>query len=155
AQNLVTGGINKIFGTNIAPAIPASQIAENVSDTVGLPFYDPETMSNSEKLAYDMNRFGTQAVGIGSMLARRAPQVAAQVVPSQTRTGRVADAFARPYAENASRAHIGDAVGGVGAGIGVNAADNLVPEDAMVFGVPVGGGLKQATNIFAPILGAV
>ncbi|WFU76610.1 hypothetical protein [Bradyrhizobium sp. CB2312] len=58
AQNLVTGGINKLFGTNIAPAIPASKLVEKATSV--LPGIDPATMSPSEKLAYDVDRFGAQ-----------------------------------------------------------------------------------------------
>lgn len=149
AQNLVTGGINKLLGTNIAPAIPASKLLEKATSV--LPGIDPATMSSSEKLAYDVNRFGTQAIGTGAMLAQRAPQVAEAVVPSETFMGRVGDAFARPYVETPTRAHIGDAIGGAGAGVGVNAADNYVPDHAAIGDtVP-----KQMANALAPVAGAI
>jgi len=135
AQNLATSGINKVFGTNIPQATPASKLLEQSVDATGAGdlMIDPATMSTSEKLAYDASRFGTQAVGVGSMLAQRAPQVAQPTIPSSTFGGRVADAFARPYAETPGRAHIGDAIGGIGAGVAVNAADNYIPDH------PVGG----------------
>ncbi|MGZ5940173.1 MAG: hypothetical protein ACXWLD_09150, partial [Rhizomicrobium sp.] len=91
AQNLATSGINKVFGTDIPPATPASKLVEQGVDKLNLPFIDPAEMSNSEKLAYDASRFGTQAIGVGSMLAQRAPQVMAQTTPSPTFPGRVAD----------------------------------------------------------------
>ncbi|MDA9477877.1 hypothetical protein XI03_26030 [Bradyrhizobium sp. CCBAU 65884] len=152
AQNLVTGGINRVFDTNIPYAIPASKLLEKATSV--LPGIDPATMSRSEKLAYDANRFGTQAVGTGAMLAQRAPQVAEAVVPSETFLGRVGDAFARPYVETPTRAHVGDAIGGIGAGVAVNASDNYVPNDASVFGHYVGHGLKDVTNLLAPLAGA-
>ncbi|TWA89587.1 hypothetical protein [Bradyrhizobium stylosanthis] len=151
AQNAIVSGINKVAGTNIPLATPASKLVEKAVDATGIPVIDPATMSRSEKLAYDANRFGTQAVGTGAMLAQRAPQVAEAVVPSETFLGRVGDAFARPYIETPTRAHVGDAIGGLGAGVGVNAADNYVPDNAAVGGtVP-----KQVANALAPVAGAV
>ncbi|MGZ5987579.1 MAG: hypothetical protein ACXWLZ_00885 [Rhizomicrobium sp.] len=149
AQNLATSGINKVFGTDIPPATPASKLVEQGVDKLNLPFIDPAEMSNSEKLAYDASRFGTQAIGVGSMLAQRAPQVMAQTTPSPTFPGRVADTLARPYVETPGRAHVGDAIGGIGAGVGVNAADNI-PDH------PVGGDwIKSTANVAAPLVGAM
>ncbi|OPY95783.1 hypothetical protein A5906_07395 [Bradyrhizobium sacchari] len=154
AQNAATGGINRLFGTNIPYAIPASKLVEKAVDASGIPVIDPATMSRSEKLAYDVNRFGTQAVGTGAMLAQRAPQVAEAVVPSETFMGRVLDRMARPYAEAPARTLVGDAIGGMGAGVAVNASDNYVPNDAIVFGHHVGHGLKNVANVIAPLVGA-
>ncbi|PWE78868.1 hypothetical protein XF30_21095 [Bradyrhizobium sp. SUTN9-2] len=154
AQNLATTGINKLFGTNIPMATPASKLVEQAVDATGLPVIDPATMSRSEKLAYDANRFGTQAVGTGAMLARRAPQVAAATTRSDTVPGRILDHMARPYTEAPARTLVGDTIGGVGAGVAVNASDNYVPADASVFGHYVGHGLKDVTNVLAPLAGA-
>jgi len=153
-QNAATAGLNTVLGPNIGKipyATPASKIVENAVDAVGLPFIDPDTMSKSEKLAYDVNRFGTQAVGTGAMLAQRAPQIRLQTTPSPTFAGRVADTFARPYAEAPGYTAMGDAVGGIGAGIAVNAVDNLVPHEAAVGGTAP----KQVANALAPVVGAV
>jgi hypothetical protein len=76
-QNLATGGINKLLRHEHPQATPASKLVEQGVD-LNLPLIDPGEMSNSEKLFYDANRFGTQAVGTGAMLAQRAPQVALQ-----------------------------------------------------------------------------
>lgn len=149
AQNLVTGGINKVFGTNIAPAIPASKLVEKATSV--LPGIDPATMSRSEKLAYSVNRFGTQAVGTGAMLAQRAPQVAKAATRSDTAVGRVLDHMARPYTEAPARTLVGDTIGGMGAGVAVNAADNLVPEHAVVGDTWP----KAIANALAPVVGAV
>lgn len=151
AQNLLTGGINKVFGTNIPLAVPASKLVERGVDAVGLPFIDPDTMSRSEKLAYDMSRFGAQAVGTGAMLAQRAPQIRVQTTPSPTFGGRVADTFARPYAEAPGFTAMGDALGGMGAGAAVNAVDNLVPDNAAVGGTAP----KQVASALAPVVGGV
>ncbi|MGL3109140.1 hypothetical protein [Bradyrhizobium sp. BR 1432] len=154
AQNAAVGGINKLFGTNIPMATPASKLVEHAVDATGIPVIDPATMSRSEKLAYDVNRFGTQAVGVGSMLAQRAPSVAAAATRSETVSQRVLDHMARPYTESPARTLVGDTIGGAGAGVAVNASDNYIPDDASVFGHYVGHGLKDVTNVLAPLAGA-
>nr|WP_247821606.1 hypothetical protein [Bradyrhizobium sp. 187] len=149
AQNLVTGGINKLLGTSIAPAIPASKLLEKATSV--LPGIDPATMSTAEKLAYDVNRFGTQAVGTGAMLAARAPSVAAATTRSETPVGRVLDHMARPYTDAPARTLVGDTIGGMGSGVAVNAADNYVPEHAVVGDTWP----KAIANALAPVVGAV
>lgn len=153
AQNLVTGGINKVFGTSIPQATPASKLLGQGIDATGLPMIEPGEMSNSEKLAYDVNRFGTQAIGTGAMLAQRAPQLAAQTTPSTTTGGQMADALARPYVNSPGRALLGDTAGGVGAGVAVNAADKLTGEEG-----PFGEwnpNAKAVAEVIAPIVGSI
>ncbi|SDK12472.1 hypothetical protein SAMN05216338_109018 [Bradyrhizobium sp. Rc2d] len=154
AQNAAVGGINKLLGTNIPMATPASKLVEKAVDATGIPVIDPATMSRSEKLAYDVNRFGTHAIGTGAMLAQRAPSVAAAASRSETVPERVLDHMARPYTEAPARTLVGDTIGGAGAGVAVNASDNYVPDDASVFGRYVGHGLKDAANLIAPLVGA-
>ncbi|MET4332013.1 hypothetical protein ABIB80_007875 [Bradyrhizobium sp. i1.15.2] len=149
AQNLITGGINKLAGTNIPQAIPASKLVEKATSV--LPGIDPATMSSSEKLAYDVSRFGTQAVGAGAMLAARAPSVAAATTRSETPVGRVLDHMARPYTDAPARTLVGDTIGGMGSGVAVNAADNYVPEHAVVGDTWP----KAIANALAPVVGAV
>lgn len=149
AQNAITGGINRLAGTNIAPAIPASKLVEKATSV--LPGVDPATMSRSEKLAYDVNRFGSQAIGTGAMLAARAPSVAAATTRADTAVGRVLDHMARPYAEAPARTLVGDTIGGMGGGVAVNAADNFVPEHAVVGDTWP----KAIANALAPVVGAV
>ncbi len=149
AQNLLVSGINKALGTNIPMATPASKLVEKAVDASGMPLIDPATMSKSEKLFYDVDRFGTQALGTGAMLAQHAPSVAAAATRSDTATGRVLDHMARPYTEAPARTLVGDTIGGMGAGVAVNAADNYVPEHAVVGDtIP-----KQVANILAPLVG--
>lgn len=154
AQNLATSGINKVFDTDIPLATPASKLVEQGVDATGLGdlMIDPATMSQSEKLTYDVNRFGTQGIGMGAMLAQRAPQVMAQTLPSPTLGGRVADTMARPYVETPGRAHLGDAIGGAGAGVGVNAAENLLPKEPATTSGQV---IKSSADVLAPIAGGI
>lgn len=151
AQNAATGGVNKLLGTNIPYAIPASKLVEKGADAVGLPSINTATMSPSEKLFYDVNRFGTQAVGTGAMLAQRAPQVAEAATRSDTAVGRVLDHMARPYIEAPARTLVGDTIGGMGAGVAVNAADNFFPEHAVVGDTWP----KAIANALAPVVGAI
>lgn len=149
AQNLITGGVNKLLGTNIAPAIPASKLLEKATSV--LPGIDPATMSTAEKLAYDVNRFGTQAVGTGAMLAARAPSVAVATTRSDTAVRRVLDHMSRPYTEAPARTLVGDTIGGMGSGVAVNAADDFVPEHAAVGDTWP----KAIANALAPVVGAI
>ncbi|MDA9450760.1 MULTISPECIES: hypothetical protein [unclassified Bradyrhizobium] len=148
AQNLVVGGVNKLFGTNIPMATPASKLVEKATG----PFSIPESeMSPGEKLGYNVNRFGTQALGTGAMLAARAPSVAAATSRADTAVGRVLDHLSRPYTDAPARTLVGDTIGGMGSGVAVNAADDYVPEHAVVGDtIP-----KQVANIVAPLAGAV
>lgn len=151
AQNLVTGGINKVFGTEIPSAMPASQMAEKVT----APFSIPETeMSPKEKLAYNINRFGTQAAGTGAALATRAPALieAAGSKPAGDMMNRTLDTLARPYTVAPAKTAVGDAVSGAGAGVAVNAAQDFLPEQPTT---PMGQALKGIANFVAPIVGGL
>lgn len=149
AQNLVTGGVNKVFGTEIPRAMPASQIA----DTVTAPFAIPQSdMSSKERLAYNVDRFGTQALGTGAMLAQRAPALIAQAAPSETVAGRTLDTLARPYTENAARTVLGDTVSGVGAGVANNMAEEYLPKEPAT---PLGAFLKGMAQFLAPLAGGM
>jgi len=149
AQNLAVTGINKVFGTEIPMATPASQLAEKAT----APFSIPESeMSPNEKLGYNINRFGTQGLGMGSMLMARAPAVAEAVMSSPTATGRLLDTMARPYTAAPARTVTGDAISGMGSGVGVNAAQDYVPQDPTS---TTGKMLKGVADFAAPLLGGV
>ncbi|MDA9488686.1 hypothetical protein [Bradyrhizobium sp. CCBAU 11361] len=148
AQNLVVGGVNKLFGTNIPMATPASKLVEKATG----PFSIPESeMSPGEKLGYNVNRFGTQALGTGAMLAARAPSVAAATTRADTAVGRVFDHLSRPYTEAPARTLFGDTIGGMGSGVAVNAADDYIPEHAVVGDTWP----KAVANALAPVVGAI
>lgn len=157
AQNLVTGGINKVFGTEIPSAMPASQMAEKITE----PFSIPEKeMSPKEKLAYNINRFGTQGLGTGAALATRAPALvkAAGSKPAGNLMNRTLDTLARPYTRASSgnklpyHTAIGDTISGMGAGVAVNAAQDYLPEQPTT---PMGQFFKGAANFVAPIVGGL
>lgn len=145
-QNIITAGINKVAGTKIPMATPASKMVERIAEPFSISEKD---MSRGEKLGYDINRFGTQGLGMGAMLAARAPQVAASVTSSPTAGGRMLDTLARPYKDAPARTVVGDTIGGAGAGVAVNAAD-AIPEH------PAGGDwVKHTANVVAPLAGGI
>ncbi len=145
-QNAVTALVNKVTGGDIPYATPASRIVDRVTE----PYAIPESeMSPGEKLGYNVNRFGTQALGTGAMLAARAPAIALATERSPTVGGRVLDNLSRPYIEAPARTLVGDTIGGAGAGVAVDAADNI-PDH------PVGGDwIKSTANVVAPLAGGM
>ncbi len=119
AQNLVTRGINYVTGANIPQATPASQLLDKGIDALGVPTATPETPN--ERLLYNMERYGTQALATGGAGAMAAPARAASLAAGGA--SKVGDAFIRPYITNASRTVVGDVAGGAGAGAGINYVD--------------------------------
>lgn len=147
--NLGVGGVNKVFGTEIPRAMPASQMADVVTDQIAIPQSD---MSSKERLAYNINRFGTQALGTGAMLAQRAPQIVSQAMPSETVAGRTLDTLAQPYTAAPARTVVGDAVSGVGAGVGNNIAEEYLPKEPAT---PLGQFFKGMAQFLAPLAGGM
>ncbi|MCC8945446.1 hypothetical protein H8A97_10120 [Bradyrhizobium sp. Arg62] len=155
AQNAIAGGLNKILGPNLGHipyATPASKIVEHIAEPYSIP---ENEMSPGEKLGYKVNRFGTQALGMGAMLAARAPAVAEAVKPAETAVGRFFDTMSRTYTAAPARTVVGDTIGGMGAGAAVDAAENYVPKEAVVGGkyprmvaeaiAPLAGGMGANT----------
>lgn len=143
AQNLVTGGINKVFGTEIPQATPASQLAEQAAAPIMVP---PSEMSPQERLVENISDFGTQGLGMGAMLAARAPTVLANAItPAKDIATRSLDAMARPYASAPARTVTGDAIAGAGSGVGVTAQQDYAPDSkvAQVL-APLAGGVGAA-----------
>jgi hypothetical protein len=152
AQNLITGGVNKVFGTDIPQARPASQLAGDAIDAAGVPYIKREDMAQSERLMENVNRFGTQGVTMGSMLAARAPAAAEAVLPAETFGGRVMETMQRPYRHQSGRPVVGDAVAGAGAGAGVTAAQEYLPQEPTT---SAGRVAKTVADFAAPLVGAI
>lgn len=94
-------------------------------DALSVAPYERGEMSAGEELGYDVNRFGSQALGGGAALARKAATTAASRLPS------VADAFLDSYRANAGRTLAVDTAAGAGSGVGVNAANEYIPPEVM------------------------
>jgi hypothetical protein len=144
--DLVNTGVNfGLAGADMAsravggPEIPfrfgmPSQIAANraseVASAAGFETANPETMPFKEKLAYNVNRFGTQVAGAVPFLVKAGAKRVADVAGGDLST-RWYDPLVRPYgAEASARTIRGDAAGAAGAGAGVTVAQNAVPEDS-------------------------
>lgn len=149
AQNLVTSGINKVFGTEIPPATPASQLADKVTGPFAIP---EDQMSPNERLGYNISRFGTQGLGMGSMLAARAPAVAEAAAPAASFLGRTLDSLARPYTAAPAKTVLGDTVSGAGSGAAVNAAHEYLPQEPVT---PAGRVMKNVADFVAPLAGGI
>jgi hypothetical protein len=126
AQNAIVAGINKLAGTSIPMAKPASSIIKDTAsagaEAIGVPPVDYESMSNMEKMAYNINRFGAQAAGAVPALASRAATRSAEIAAGSA--PKAFDALVKPYAgENIGRTVVGDAAASAGAGTAVTGAD--------------------------------
>lgn len=132
AMNLGISGINKVAGTEISPITKPFGGSEFIRDTassgmtaVGVPPVEEAAMRPNEKLGYNINRYGTQALGTALPLSMGA----AARFGSGPRPPRLGDAFMRPYIDNPSRTVVGDVGGGVGAGAAITAANEYLPEE--------------------------
>jgi len=159
AQNLITRGINAAFDTNIPYATPASDMlqagATKAFQAVGGTPIPREQMSPRQRLAYDVSDYGTQGVVTGGALATMAPARAASL--AEGATPRMADAFVRPYFNNAPSVVAGDAASGVGSGVAMNAVEEnkigegqwykpLVDAGAVLAGGVGGAALKEGVQ---------
>jgi len=127
------------------------------AESVGYDVLDPRAMSGRERLAYDVNRFGTQAAGGAYGLARaasaRAPEIAAGA------GHRFGDPFLRSYmGENIGKTIAGDAAAAAGSGVGAATAHTYAPDSpiAAAFAPLVGGvgGITALTAGAAGVKGA-
>jgi len=125
-----------------------ADMASSVAETAGLDLVDPATMTSGERLAYNVNRFGTEALSGGAGFARAAGKRFAEGATALPKAG---DAFLRPYADDAMRTLRGDAAGGAGAGTLLTASqeNDLGPAGdfaAMLIGGVGGSGALSAVE---------
>jgi len=95
--------------------------ASKAADAVGFLAQDPEKMSENERLAYNVNRFGGQAALTAGALA---PVAAARAAAGAKRLPQVGDAFLRAYEKAPAAAAVTDVAAGAGAGAGLTAAQS-------------------------------
>lgn len=124
------------FGPSPLGSDTIADTASTVAESAGMDIIDPSTMSPGEKFGYAANRFGTAGLVTGAGMASRAPQA----LESAARTRAMGSptsveqnvelALTSPYRENAGRTLFGDTAAGMGAGVGVEAVDQSVPDDA-------------------------
>lgn len=107
---------------------------------------EQEDMTPQERLGYNINRFGMEALTAGSGLALKAARTPRPSRPPDTITGRVAENFQEPYRSDMSAAIRNDLGAGVGTGIGLTTAEEIDPDNPWLqLGGAVVGGVGGAT----------
>ncbi len=110
--------------------------ASDAAEAVGVDIIDPAEMTPQERFAYAANRFGTAGLVTGGGLAMRAPQAAETAARARasgvpTTVGQNVElAVTSPYREGVGRTLLGDTAAGMGAGVGVEAVDQGVSDEA-------------------------
>lgn len=121
--------------------------ASAAADAIGLGTIDPETMSTGERFGYAANRFGTTGLLSGASIAKGvsaaddaaamaqlvSPGVKSRVAaaaPGAVKQDKMVQTLVEPYRMALGRTLAGDTAAGAGAGIGVEAVDQNVPDDA-------------------------
>jgi LysM repeat protein len=141
AAGLFGGGVDYRLPVGASDTI--ANTASGIAESVGYDVMDREEMSQDERLAYDVNNYGTQAVTAGGALAT--PSIG----------GRVASGLSKAYRDSA-RPLLGDAAGGAGSGMAEYGfeeyAEPWLEENAPPWVTPVakilallGGGVGGAT----------
>lgn len=121
--NTVLQPVERAIGMTPASApIGGSQWIKNdataAANAVGYPVYDRNTLPESQKLAYDIDNFGAQGLGMGGLasLFTRAPAAVAAAP-------KLANALVAPYETAPVHAAVTDTITGAGAGAGHNASN--------------------------------
>jgi len=176
--NLLFAGADKASQFLGGPAVPfrlgsvAEGVAGAVSDAakrLGIDVMDPEAMSFRERMAYNVNRFGTQAAtGAGVLAPLAAARSAARVgdISRSTALGKpptaepqIGEYLLRPYqAANIGRTVIGDAAAGAGAGAALTGVESTpYLKDSVVAHTlaPMVGGMGGAMATEAGRVGAI
>jgi hypothetical protein len=132
-ETVVNAGSNKLFGVNPQLDIPdvpgvrnpllgsdnIADMASQLSELIGYDVLDPETeMDASQRLGYNVNRFGAQGIVGAAGLTKAAANKTATEVP----------AIVRPYLDNPGKTAAGDTAAGVGTGAALHAYDENAPE---------------------------
>lgn len=93
---------------------------------VGIPVEDPNALEGSERLGYNINRFGSGAGVAGLGLAARAATTLPKAAPSANPFVRVVDGLTDAYrGSGAGRTLSADVAAGAGAGAGLTAAEGF------------------------------
>lgn len=167
APDLVNMGVNaalatadyastKLGGPNIKFRFPLASdefanAGSRLAESAGMPVLDPEEMDQKERLAYNVNRLGGQAVLTAGVLA---PVAAARAAQGANRLPAVGDAFLRAYESAPVAAATGDALAGAGAGAGLTAAQAAPSELRHSLGGATGVALDLAGMAGGQIAGS-
>lgn len=122
-------GVDGVQTPRIYDPVGGSQniadLGSMAAEAIGLPVADPAQLELDDKLAYNANRYGVNALATGAGLRGPAISRAAAV----NRTPKMGDALLRPYETGAAQPHVGDVAAGVGQGTALAAGDEYLPED--------------------------
>ncbi len=123
---------------------PLESIGGVWGSLTGLAPIDTDDMNSLERLIYNVNDFGGQAALAGGPMAAQAMRKGTQW--AQGALPRFWDELVRPYASSPGRTFAGDVAGGVGAGVGVTAAEEFAPDSpvAQAFAALAGSGAASA-----------
>jgi hypothetical protein len=142
---------------NITNPIGGSQsIADGgaaAARAVGIPVEDPDTLEGSERLGYNINRFGSGAAAAGFGLGARAATTLPKTAPSSNVFVRALDGLTDAYrGAGATRTFTADVAAGAGAGAGLTAAegfetDNPYARAGVDTAAMLGGGLAGAGSV--------
>lgn len=99
-------------------------------EAAGGKLFQPEDMNTAQRLAYNVNRYGTEALAAGGALSKVSQaRFGNQVTPITPRYG---DKYLRQYSGgNAGPVLKTDATGGVGMGAGVTVAEENFPDNPL------------------------
>lgn len=135
------------FGPSPAGSDAIAGAASSVAEFAGMDLIEKADMSSWEKLGHSAARFGTQGLAGGAAIMRAAPgAIAAGQGPNASGWQRMLASVAEPYRLAPARTLVGDAAAGVGSGIGIEAVDQNVADDAWY---------KPAATGLAALLGGV
>lgn len=137
------GGVDFRFSPSPIGSERLSDTAGSIMSAAGVPPVEPE--SNREKLLYNAERFGTQALTLGGALARTGAAVAPSATP------RTIDPFIQPYAQNPLKTVAGDTAAGAGSGAMLTASQGLPSE----FRDAGGGAAGTIADYLAMLAGGV
>lgn len=143
--NLGSAGINKVAGTNIPPIMEPFMGGDSIADAFGAAFegaggdlIDTDNLTPGDEMAYNVNRFGTNALAMGAGTSRAAAKPIEEIA---TNLHPMHEAFTGAYKQNPTRAIVNDTAAGVGSGVGVSLADQIAPDSAIgqLIGAMLGG----------------
>lgn len=142
AANLFGGSVDYRFSPSPIGSDAISSTVGSMAEAAGVPLATPQTPT--EKLAYNVNRFGTQALATGVGLMRAGSAMTPSNAP------RMSDPFIKPYVDAPLKTVAGDAVAGAGAGTGLTISQEYLPQNVRDMG---GGSVGTIADYLAMMAG--
>jgi hypothetical protein len=142
--NLILAGADKASRTVGGPEIgyrfpmasdELSGNAERVASAFGVRTTDPDSMSTPERLAYNVNRFGTQAALTAGVAA---PVAVSRATAAGARTPKAFDPLLRAYETAPVKAAAGDVVANATGGAALTASQSMSDQTRSGLGGTVG-----------------